>query len=90
MAASSARHKSKNPQGLRPLGFLALGLAEDVALGLLSENPLQSHGYLGFARFGFGWLGLALIGLHGMIWIGRDWLARIESGWLGLSRVGPD
>ena len=29
---------------LRPLGFLALGLAEDVALGLLSENPsgLQS------------------------------------------------
>ena len=32
------------PRGLRPLGFLALGLAEDVALGLLSENPsgLQS------------------------------------------------
>ena len=34
----------KNPRGLRPLGFLALGLAEDVALGLLLENPsgLQS------------------------------------------------
>ena len=29
---------------LQPLGFLALGLAEDVALGLLLENPsgLQS------------------------------------------------
>ena len=32
------------PRGLRPLGFLALGLAEDVAEGLLEENPkgLQS------------------------------------------------
>ena len=40
----SARPSAKNPRGLRPLGFLALGLAEDVALGLLSENPsgLQS------------------------------------------------
>ena len=43
-ATSSARPSAKNPRGLRPLGFLALGLAEDVALGLLSENPsgLQS------------------------------------------------
>ena len=34
----------QKPSSLRPLGFLALGLAEDVALGLLSENPsgLQS------------------------------------------------
>ena len=35
----SARPSAKNPWCLRPLGFLALGLASDVALGLLSENP---------------------------------------------------
>ena len=34
----------QKPSGLRPLGFLALGLAEDVALGFLLDNPsgLQS------------------------------------------------
>ena len=32
--------KAKNLRGLRPLGFLALGLALDVALGTPLENPL--------------------------------------------------
>ena len=44
----SATSKTKNHQGLRPFGFLALGLASglasgpasDLALGLLSENHL--------------------------------------------------
>ena len=38
-ASSSARPLAKNPWGRRPLGFLALGLASDAALGLPSENP---------------------------------------------------
>ena len=40
LATSSARPKAKNPRGLRPLGFLAFGLALDVASGLPLENPL--------------------------------------------------
>ena len=39
-ATSEARPKVKNLRGCRPRGFLALDLASDVALGLLSENPL--------------------------------------------------
>ena len=35
-----ARPKAKNPWGLRPLWFLAFGLALDVASGSPSENPL--------------------------------------------------
>ncbi len=33
-----ARPKAKNPRGRRPRGFLAFGLAEDVAKGLPLEN----------------------------------------------------
>ena len=40
LATSSARQKAKNPRGLRPLGFLAFGLALDLASGLPLENPL--------------------------------------------------
>ena len=40
LATSSARPKPKNPWGLRPLGFLAFGLALDVASGSPLENPL--------------------------------------------------
>ena len=36
---SEARLEAKNPRGLRPAGFLASGLASDVALGLPLENP---------------------------------------------------
>ena len=39
LATASARPKPKNPWGLRPLGFLAFGLALDVAEGLPLENP---------------------------------------------------
>ena len=38
-ATSKARPKAKNPRGRRPRGFLAFGLAEDVAKGLHLENP---------------------------------------------------
>ena len=38
-ATSKARPKAKNPRGRRPQGFLAFGLAEDVAKGLPLENP---------------------------------------------------
>ena len=38
-ATSKARPKAKNPRGRRPRGFLAFGLAEDVAKGLPLENP---------------------------------------------------
>ena len=38
-ATSKARTKAKNPRGHRPQGFLAFGLAEDVAKGLHLENP---------------------------------------------------
>ena len=40
LATSLARQKAKNPRGLRPLGFLAFGLALDVASGSPLENPL--------------------------------------------------
>ena len=36
---SKARTKAKNPRGRRPRGFLAFGLAEDVAKGLHLANP---------------------------------------------------
>ena len=44
LATSKARPKAKNPKGRRPRGFLAFGLAEDVAKGLhleISEGGLQ-------------------------------------------------
>ena len=41
LATSSAKPKAKNPRGLRPLGFLAFGLAFDVASGSPLENPLE-------------------------------------------------
>ena len=37
-ATSKARPKAKNPRGRRLRGFLAFGLAEDVAKGSLLEN----------------------------------------------------
>ena len=37
-ATSKARPKTKNPRGPRPRGFLAFGLAEDVAKGSHLEN----------------------------------------------------
>ena len=37
-ATSQARPKGKNPRGRRPRGFLAFGLAEDVAMGSPLEN----------------------------------------------------
>ena len=33
------RSQGQNPRGRRPRGFLAFGLAEDVAKGLPLENP---------------------------------------------------
>ena len=39
LATSAARPLAKNPQRLQPLGFFSSGLASDVALGLLLENP---------------------------------------------------
>ena len=38
-ATSKARPTAKNPRGRRPRGFLAFGLAKDVAKGL----PLENH-----------------------------------------------
>ena len=38
-----ARPKAKNPEGLQPLGFLALGLALDAAYNML---PRESNEYL--------------------------------------------
>ena len=37
-ATSKARPKAKNPRGRRLRGFLAFGLAEDMAKGLPLEN----------------------------------------------------
>ena len=38
VATSKARPKAKNPRGRRPRGFLAFGLAEDVA----KVSPLEN------------------------------------------------
>jgi hypothetical protein len=40
LATSSDGPKAQNPRGLRPLRFLALGLALDVASGLPLKNLL--------------------------------------------------
>ena len=52
-AASKARPKAKNPRGRRPRGFLAFGLAEDVAKG----SPLgNSEGGLQYSSEGVHWV----------------------------------
>ena len=52
-ATSKARPKAKNPRGRRPQGFLAFGLAEDVAKGLPLENP---EGGLQYSSEGVHWV----------------------------------
>ena len=41
LATSTSRPKTKNPWGLRSLGFLAFGLALEVASSSPLENPLR-------------------------------------------------